>query len=216
MSVNKSTTDDAASSSNIQPEFCTAGIDNDKPTDMELDEVASEGTAGEESCSDCNSNDWTNQSKTMKERMAEISEDPKPTSNHNDTKHANATSLDIGLLPAECPSNADIGEYVIRCHIGLPNTLPKDKNGQEFPQSILICQKVNGELHDRDWLVWSEHKQSLYCFPCRLFASSSKSKSSKSALATPDGYPASGKWRKLGELLPGREWSNVHRECYLA
>jgi hypothetical protein len=43
---------------------------------MELDEVASEGTAGEESSSGCNSNDQTNQSKTMKERMAEISEEP--------------------------------------------------------------------------------------------------------------------------------------------
>jgi hypothetical protein len=109
----------------------------------------------------------------MKERMAEISEEP--TSNHNDTKHTNATSLDIGLfIQAKCPSNPDIEEYVIRCHIGLPNTLPKDKNGQEFLQSMLRCQKVNDELHDRDWLVWSEHKQSLNCFPCRLFASSSK------------------------------------------
>ena len=133
----------------------------------------SEGTAGEESSSGCNSNDQTNQSKTMKERMAEISEEP--TSNHNDTKHTNATSLDIGLfIQAKCPSNPDIEEYVIRCHIGLPNTLPKDKNGQKFLQSMLRCQKVNGELHDRDWLVWSEHKQSLYCFPCRLFVSSSK------------------------------------------
>jgi len=34
---------------------------------MELDEVASEGTAGEASSSGCNSNDQTNQSKTMKE-----------------------------------------------------------------------------------------------------------------------------------------------------
>jgi len=49
-----------------------------------------------------------------------------------------------------------------------------------------------------------------------LFASSSKSKSSKSALANPDGYPASGKWRKLRERVPEHERSNVHRECYLA
>ena len=126
--VNKSTTDDATSSSNIQPEFSTAGIDNDKPTDMELDDVASEGTAGEESSSGCNSNDQTNQSKTMKERMTEISEEP--TSNHNDTKHTNATSLDIGLLQAECPSNPDIEEYVIRCHIGLPKHSSK---GQKWP-----------------------------------------------------------------------------------
>jgi tRNA splicing ligase len=54
----------------------------------------------------------------MKERMAEISEEP--TSNHNDTKHTNATSLDIGLfIQAKCPSNPDIEEYVIRCHIGV-------------------------------------------------------------------------------------------------
>ena len=27
----------------------------------------------------------------------------------------------------------------------------------------------NGDSVKRDWLVWSEEKQALFCFPCRIF-----------------------------------------------
>lgn len=51
--------------------------------------------------------------------------------------------------------------------------------------------------------------------PCIAFHAAclppqAKSKLSKSALATPDGYPASGKWGKLCEHVPEHEMTNVH------
>ena len=71
----------------------------------------------------------------------------------------------------------------------------------------------------RDWLVWSQLKQALYCFPCRLFWNDvccNISTSSKSALASPDGWSAAGKWGKLYNRIPEHEKSNGHRGCYLA
>ena len=28
----------------------------------------------------------------------------------------------------------------------------------------------NGDSVKRDWLVWSEEKQALFCFPCQIFS----------------------------------------------
>ncbi|XP_065671742.1 uncharacterized protein LOC136089618 [Hydra vulgaris] len=131
--------------------------------------------------------------------------------------------LDIGNLLSEIPSQSEIEKYVTNDHVDFPNILPKDINNQAFPQTILNFKNFNGEVHKRDWLVWSQHKQALFCFPCRLFSGNiSKSSvternlSSRSVLASPDGYTATDKWRKLCNRIPEHERSNVHRDCYLA
>ena len=77
--------------------------------------------------------------------------------------------LDIGFLTAEFPSQSDIENYSIRGHIDFPLTLPKDGNNQTFPEGILMCKNINAEQYTRDWLVWSQHKKLLHCFPYRLF-----------------------------------------------
>ena len=73
--------------------------------------------------------------------------------------------LDIGFLIAEVPSQSDIENYVTRGHVDFPLTLPKDDNNQTFPEGILKFRNINAEPHTRDWLVWGQHKESLYCFP---------------------------------------------------
>ena len=104
--------------------------------------------------------------------------------------------LDIGFLTEEFPSQSNIENYVTRGHIDFPLTLPKDGNNQTFPEGILKFRNINAEQHTRGWLVWSQHKESLYCFPCRLFWNSvccRLSTASKSALATAECWPASAK-----------------------
>ncbi|XP_065667580.1 uncharacterized protein LOC136087888 [Hydra vulgaris] len=66
------------------------------------------------------------------------------------------------------------------------------------------------------------NKQTLFCFPCRLFygnisksSVTERSLSSRSVLASPGGYAATGKWQKLCNRIPEHERSNVHRKCYL-
>ena len=127
-------------------------------------------------------------------------------------------SLDIGFLTAEIPSQSDIENYVTRGHIDFPLTLPKDANNQTFPEGILKFKNVNVEQHTRDWLVWSQHKKSLYCFPCRHFSKCvcCRLSASKSSLATVEGWQVSAKWQKLCNRVPEHEKSNGHRECYLA
>ncbi|XP_065654906.1 uncharacterized protein LOC136081512 [Hydra vulgaris] len=78
--------------------------------------------------------------------------------------------LDIGNVLSEIPSQSEIEKYVTNDHVDFPNILPKDINNQAFPQTILNFTNVNGEFHKRVWLVWSQHKQALFCFPCRLFS----------------------------------------------
>ena len=98
--------------------------------------------------------------------------------------------LDIGFLTAEFASQTDMENYITRGHINFPLPLPKDGNNQTFSEGILMFRNFNAERHTRDWLVWSQHKQSLFCFPCLLFWNSVCFRlrtESKSALATAEG-----------------------------
>ncbi|XP_047132442.1 uncharacterized protein LOC124811172 [Hydra vulgaris] len=114
--------------------------------------------------------------------------------------------LDIGNLLSEIPSQSEIEKYVTNDHVDFPNILPKDINNQA--QTILNFWNVKGKVHKRDWLVWSQHKQALFCFPCRLFSDNiSKSSvternlSSRSVFASLGGYAATGKWRKILDVI---------------
>ena len=68
----------------------------------------------------------------------------------------------------------DIEKIDFKENVGLPNTLPSDKYGHKFSQSVHRCEIVNDEVYDGDWLAWSEHEHSLFAFHSALFASSVK------------------------------------------
>ena len=89
-----------------------------------------------------------------------------------------------------------------------PKSLPKDNKSRSFPMSIFSRKMPNGETVARDWLVWSETAQSLFCFCCCLFAtkspSSTQSELSHSQLGCNDN------WRKLYEKTLGHKKSSAH------
>ena len=74
--------------------------------------------------------------------------------------------LDIGCIANEFSSQVEIEKYFTGGHIPLPKQFPKDLNNQTFPESTLKFWGINGELPKRDWLVWSQKKEALYCLPC--------------------------------------------------
>ena len=79
-----------------------------------------------------------------------------------------------------------------------PLRFPKDSSNRAFPVSLLCYKLPNGEDVHRDWLVWSKSKQTLFCFPCRLFTLPMQSSTvNRSLLALSSGYSKDNKWKKL-------------------
>ena len=119
---------------------------------------------------------------------------------YESTECINATSvigLDIGCITDEVPTPAEIEKYTTIGHIPLPKQFPNDLDKQTFPEIALKFHGTKGEVHKREFLVWSQVKQALYCLPCQLFwhaASVSSKLSARSALASPGGWSASAKW----------------------
>ena len=102
--------------------------------------------------------------------------------------------LNIGFLTAEIPSQSDTENYITRGHINFLLTLPKDANNQTFPEGTRKFKNINAEQH-LDWLLWTQLKELLYCFPCQLFWNvvCCRLGAFKSALATVEGWPARAK-----------------------
>ncbi|CAL4160085.1 unnamed protein product, partial [Meganyctiphanes norvegica] len=138
-------------------------------------------------------------------------------------KVRNDVGLDIGCITTKNISQKEIERYVTIGHIPLPQRFPKDAFKRKFPESILKSQIPNGEIHARDWLVWSQKKQALYCFPCRLFwykivknSNSDPDSYLVSTLVSAEGWGVNVRWQKLYLRIPSHERGNPHKKCYLA
>lgn len=78
---------------------------------------------------------------------------------------------------------------------------PKDSHGRRFKESYYQRRLCNGEVIPRKWLVYSEIKDAVFCFCCKLF--SSKQNNS----FTSGGY---NDWTHIGESLSSHENSKAH------
>ena len=119
--------------------------------------------------------------------------------------------LDIGMITTL--TNETIERYVLNSNLPLPDKFPEDSRNQAFPISIFKYRNHNGEIAERDWLVWSRKKDALFCFPCRLFSKDLEVNSS--ALSSQEGWPSTVKWRKLCRI-PEHKRSNNHKHNYLS
>ncbi|XP_047135550.1 zinc finger MYM-type protein 1-like [Hydra vulgaris] len=82
---------------------------------------------------------------------------------------------------------------------------PEDRNGRHFSSIYYNRKLANGETFCRRWLVYSDSKNSVFCFCCLLFDNNSKSN------LVSDGFK---KWRHLTEILGIHENSVSHMKCY--
>ena len=71
-------------------------------------------------------------------------------------------------------------------------------------KNLFQCRRVNGEIYNREWLLYSPTTGSVYCFVCKLF------KPSTSPLCS-EGFSD---WRNLG-VIKNHENSESHREALL-
>ncbi|XP_065652906.1 zinc finger MYM-type protein 5-like [Hydra vulgaris] len=78
-------------------------------------------------------------------------------------------------------------------------------------KSLLMGKKVNSEMFDREWLIYSPALGCVFCFVCKLF------KPSKCALAS-TGYKDWKKFRGInsGASIQGHKHSSDHRKASLA
>uniref|UniRef100_H3AWY1 TTF-type domain-containing protein n=1 Tax=Latimeria chalumnae TaxID=7897 RepID=H3AWY1_LATCH len=79
---------------------------------------------------------------------------------------------------------------------------PEDEKERHFTASYYLRKLPNGETISRNWLVYSQTKDAVYCFCCKLFPHST----SVSQLST-DGFRS---WQDLSQTLKIHENSNSH------
>ena len=100
----------------------------------------------------------------------------------------------------------------------IPSSFPHDTKGCMLPESIFTKTLPNGETVCRDWLVWSQSKHALFCFPCCLFNKHStleqhQVQTSLSKLARPDAG-ITNNWRKLYTKIHSHECNSAHLSNY--
>ncbi|XP_047141270.1 zinc finger MYM-type protein 1-like [Hydra vulgaris] len=132
----------------------------------------------------------------------------------DDVQLVPSNNYDIGLIKELFCTAEQIEKFVHYRPIAYPTKFPKDALPKSFPRTLFHIAMPNGEKVQRDWLTWSETKNALYCFPCRLF--SKMPETHRSALSLPTGYskPKDNKWKKLYEKIPHDQSSTGHKMCY--
>ncbi|XP_065654529.1 zinc finger MYM-type protein 5-like [Hydra vulgaris] len=80
---------------------------------------------------------------------------------------------------------------------------PKDSLQRKFSKSHYNRRLVNGDEVRRHWLQYSVSNDSVYCFCCKLFTSSTTTASSLSSNGSHD-------WKNMSAILSGHEKSSEH------
>ncbi|XP_019851026.1 PREDICTED: zinc finger MYM-type protein 1-like [Amphimedon queenslandica] len=117
---------------------------------------------------------------------------------------------DIGKLLKTTLTDSEVKQTILSGPIHYPKSFPRDSKNVKFPVSILTSKLQNGNYVERDWLVWSEEKTALFCFPCRIFSCSEVSH-----LSSVTGWSTEIGWKKLYDRIPMHEKSITHRENYI-
>lgn len=143
------------------------------------------------------------------------------TSNYNENDALNTTDVGIEIIyedPKKWPAN--FRSDTVRCKLVErgPQTIDLDSykfpcadDGRHFSQKWVYKILPNGEKVKRQWLLYSQSKDALFCFPCLLF--SKDDKKDKSAFSNIDeGF---NDWRHLNPFIVNHERSIPHRHSYV-
>lgn len=134
------------------------------------------------------------------------------TSNIAATDNIGKLSKDTALWPKKLSQN-NIQELVERGPAYYQNkkendNYSRDCSGRKFSNSYFFRVLPNKEKIERFWLLYSETKNSVYCFCCKVFNEDLKSV----RLSDESGYNA---WQHLSEHLNIHEKSKLHIENIL-
>ncbi|KAJ0179288.1 hypothetical protein K1T71_005000 [Dendrolimus kikuchii] len=113
---------------------------------------------------------------------------------------------DPGLWPITI-TDVDRTEIVLRGPIRIKVELfPVNDNGRRFSEYHYNKILVNGEKLHRRWMIYSQTKDAVYCFPCRIFGLQNTKIGSSEGVCD---------WKHLGDYLKSHESSRQHKDCML-
>ncbi|XP_020249208.1 zinc finger MYM-type protein 1-like [Asparagus officinalis] len=85
---------------------------------------------------------------------------------------------------------------------------PRDIEGRHFSSAHYTRQWLNGEKHDRRWLIYSTSLNAVFCFCCKLFRKDGN-KNQMGSLVN-EGFK---NWKNLSHRLQSHEGSSDHISC---
>lgn len=96
------------------------------------------------------------------------------------------------------------------CQPGLNDSrnFPRNKQGRAFRREWYSPGLKNGMKSYREWLVYSPGNDSVYCFPCLLFANRGGKDYSPTFVET--GFR---NWKKATDVLSTHEHTGIHCEA---
>ncbi|XP_023243666.1 zinc finger MYM-type protein 5-like [Centruroides sculpturatus] len=113
---------------------------------------------------------------------------------------------DPGLWPLTI-TDVDRTEIVLKGPIQVKvDFFPVNDNGQRFSEYHYSKTLANGEKLDRRWMIYSQTKDAIYCFPCQLFGLENTRIGSSERVCD---------WKHLGDYLKSHESSRLHKDFML-
>lgn len=89
-----------------------------------------------------------------------------------------------------------------------PKNIPSDDKGPHFSKKWFYRNLSNGERVRRQWLMYSELKNSVFCFPCLLF-----SNDNRTCPFINNGFDD---WQHLNPYIPDHEKSKSHLNNFIS
>ncbi|XP_016661805.1 uncharacterized protein LOC103310064 [Acyrthosiphon pisum] len=89
-----------------------------------------------------------------------------------------------------------------------PKNVPSDDKGRHFSKKWFYRNLSNGERVRRQWLMYSELKNSVFCFPCLLF-----SNDNRTCPFLNNGFDD---WQHLNPYIPDHEKSKSHLNNFIS
>ncbi|XP_046744279.1 zinc finger MYM-type protein 1-like [Diprion similis] len=138
---------------------------------------------------------------------SEISEDIPEESISGTSSSAVSISLTFSNDPGSWPAsiNSDLVDILVRRGpVQMRNhSFPVNDNGRKFSEYYYHRHLPNGEEINRDWLIYSISKDSVYCFCCKIFGKTASSLSDLNGFSN---------WQHLSLNLKRHETSDFHNE----
>lgn len=89
-----------------------------------------------------------------------------------------------------------------------PKNVPRDNKGRHFSKKWFYRNLSNGEKVRRQWLMYSEVKNTVFCFPCVLFSNDTST--------CPFSNNGFNDWQHLNPYIPDHEKSKSHLNNFIS